>query len=178
MNAASGHMQEREPIRSMQRHLVLRHLKRGFCLIIALIIGLLAASVARQNYLQIQHSAVNYQMETSLLRMAFHRPEEVSEGQWVRCIGWSWQLIGNSASNPVYMSTQDLRWIKENLDAKIDNGPSLETISWLWNEVDHRSKINYRRHRVEWEARPEDWDGSHDDLINFQQDYKARMARE
>ena len=73
-------------------------------------------------------------METAITRLAFHCPSDLTDDQWAYCILWTWNLHGNYGVVPDFIPTADLQRIVEQFEAKIDAGPSLATIDWLWDE--------------------------------------------
>jgi hypothetical protein len=118
-------------------------------------------------------------METSILRLSFHRPDDLSEEQWAGCIFLSYNLAGNSAPVESYMPTLYLERIQSELEARIDAGPDLMTIEWLWDEFKSYSKIDYQQYRP---TLPHWWEdistpgGGHERLLDFQTWYKERVT--
>ncbi len=118
-------------------------------------------------------------MKRAITRLAFHCPDDLTDKQWVYCIHWTWNLHGNCGVIPDYIPTNDLQRIVEEFETKIDAGPNLATIDWLWDEYDRSSSIGYERFRptsAENWAQLETW-YYRDELSWWQSEYE-RMAAE
>lgn len=81
-----------------------------------------------------RHRNLSDRMETAITRLAMHHPHDLTEDQWAYCIAWTWNLHVNYGGHPDYIPTDELERIVEEFEAKIDNGPNLATIDWLWDE--------------------------------------------
>ena len=81
-----------------------------------------------------RHRQASDRMEIAIARLAFHRPGHLTDDQWAYCILLTWNLHSNYGVIPQYLPTDDLERIVAELEAKIEAGPDLATIDWLWDE--------------------------------------------
>ena len=99
-------------------------------ILVALLIFLELAGRARWE----RHGRVSDRMEMAILRLAFHRPSDLTDDQWAYCISWTYNLHRNFGVIPDWFPTDELERVVETLEAEIDAGPSLATIDWIWDE--------------------------------------------
>ncbi len=95
-----------------------------------------------------RHRAVYDRMETAIARMALRPPSDVTDDQWAYCMLRTWNLHTNYGGDD-YIPTRDLQRIVEEFEVKIDAGPSLSTIDWLWDAYSRSAPRahNYERYR-------------------------------
>ena len=94
-----------------------------------------------------RHGRVSDRMQTAIARLALHRPDDLTDDQWAYCILWTSNLHCNCGVVPDFIPTDELQRIVEEFEAKIDAGPSLATIDWLWDEYHRSSSVDYQRWR-------------------------------
>ena len=130
-------------------HVGMRRVRVGMILAAVLIVAVPCAYFGAHIYRYSRHGRVSDRMKTAITRLALNCPDDLTDDQWAYCIGWTWNLHGNYGLLPDYIPTDDLERIVEEFEAKIDAGPSLATIDWLWDEYYRSapSAHNYERFR-------------------------------
>ncbi len=116
---------------------------------VVLIVIVLCAFFATYMYRYGRHQRVSGRMDTAILRLALNRPDDLTDDQWAYCILWTWNLHCNCGVLPSLIPTTDLERIATELESKIDAGPNLDTIDWLWDEYVQSAPgaHNYERFR-------------------------------
>jgi hypothetical protein len=159
----------------------LRPLRVGMILAV-LIVALPCAYFGAHLYRYYRHGRVSDRMETAITRLALNCPSDLTDDQWAYCILWTWNLHCNYGVVPDYIPTADLERIVEDLEGKIDAGPSLATIDWLWDEY-YRwapSAHNYERYRPTSPANQSQLEaGAHggNPLSWWRSEYERRVAK-
>ena len=77
------------------------------------------------------------------------RPANVSKNQWSYIIGWTMNGIGNCCSvegflNPDEESHERFRTLPDRFEDRLRGEVSLETVDWLWDELEFISKYGER----------------------------------
>ena len=156
----------------------MRRLRVGLYIFVILAFAIPCVYFGPMIYRSYRHRIVYDRLETSVLRLSFHRPEGVSEDQWAGCINWTINLIGNSAAVETMIPTKDLDRIQREFDSMIDAGPDIATIDWLWDEFGRYSKTDYQQYRPTlphwWEAHSEPV-GGQNRIIELQTLHKDRI---
>ncbi len=80
-----------------------------------------------------RHRIVRDEMEVAILSLAATCPPELTADQWAYCIGWTWNLHSNYGYYQA-ISTHDLDQIASGLQERVDQGPDLATIDWVWDQ--------------------------------------------
>lgn len=107
-----------------------RHFIRAFVLIVAVgIVALFSVGV----YRSIRHRQAREEMATAITRLAMHQPPGIAKEQWAFCIHWTWNLHANFGAM-FYAPTGGLQRLARQLNSRIDSGPDLSTIDWVWDQ--------------------------------------------
>jgi hypothetical protein len=162
------------------RKTTFRRIGIGVTLVAALIIvvwlrGLELAGRARWE----RHGRVSDRMEMAILRLAFHRPSDLTDEQWAYCIGWTVNLHHNFGVIPDWFPTDELERVAEQLEAEIDAGPSLATIDRIWDEYCREVTITLGGHERYRPTSPDNraaFDRSRRSLSWYQAEYQRRLA--
>ncbi|HUG19433.1 MAG TPA: hypothetical protein VMM56_10670 [Planctomycetaceae bacterium] len=93
-------------------------------------------------------------METAITRLALHRPSDLTDDQWAYCILYTWNLHTGYGGVPSYVPTDDLERIVAEFETRIDAGPDLATIDWLWEEY-FRAYPRARNYNKYWPTSPD-----------------------
>ena len=152
-------------------------MRRAVCWVFVILAGALCAYLGPIFYKASRHSTEYKRLETTIHGLSFHCPEDVTGAQWTNCILWSHQLVGNCASTASSMPTSEVQRIQEELETKINGGPDLETIDWLWDELVRYSMIDYQQYRPtlpDNKVKPSEFDNWEDELLWLQKEYEAR----
>ncbi|MBN1908424.1 MAG: hypothetical protein JW818_01680 [Pirellulales bacterium] len=118
-----------------------RRVWAGMILVAVLVIALPCVYFGTKFYRYYRHSRVSDRMKAAITRLAFYRPDDLTDDQWAHCIFWTWNLHGNYGVVPDFIPTADLERMVTEFEAKIDEGPNRATIDWLWDEY-YRSAPN------------------------------------
>jgi len=116
------------------KHSGRRHILSALGVAVILILFAMGGFVTWQILKFHRHRQATHRMEIAITRLAFHRPEHLTDDQWAYCILWTWMLHVNYGGVPSYVPTEDLERIVTEFEARIDAGPDLATIDWLWDE--------------------------------------------
>ena len=161
-----------------------RRVRVGMILVAVLVVALPCGYFCMRAYPYHRHRRVSDRMEIAIARLAFNRPEALTDDQWAHCIFWTWNLHDNFGSVPDFIPTADLERILAEFEAKIDAGPNRATIDWLWDEY-YRSAPNahgYEKYRPTLPNNLADIEpGSYDDdnsLSWWRSEYDRLTSRE
>lgn len=113
-----------------------RRLLRRFGLpaVTLLVVICLISYVLAKVYPFIRHGHVADRMDIAILRLTETRPPELTDDQWAYCITRTWNLHCNYGLIPSYVPTHELERIERELQRRIDTGPDLATIDWIWDQ--------------------------------------------
>ncbi|MBD3672636.1 MAG: hypothetical protein HUJ26_03825 [Planctomycetaceae bacterium] len=128
MNDSSKPEVSNVPTHSAKRH-ILSALGVSVILILFAMGGLVTWQILKFH----QHRQATRRMEIAITRLAFHRPENLTDDQWAYCILLTWNLQTGYA-HPSYIPTEEIERICAELEVRIDAGPDLATIDWFWDE--------------------------------------------
>ena len=103
---------------------------------VLLIIGCVAWFFIANIYPHIRHRRISDQMQTAIFRLSLYRPSGLTEDQWAFCIVWTHLLHGNYGGDPYYVPTDDLKRILKGTQQRINSGPDLATIDWIWDQYE------------------------------------------
>jgi hypothetical protein len=95
------------------------------------------------------HARAYARISDSVESLASRRPADVSREQWSFIIGWSMNGIGNCCSvegflNPDKASHERFLTLPDRFERRLHGDVSLETVDWLWNELEIISKYGTR----------------------------------
>jgi len=95
------------------------------------------------------HSRAYDRISQSVRSLEKRRPHTVSRNQWSYVIGWTMNGIGNCCSldgflNPDEESHERFRTLPDRFEEQLRGEVSLETIDWLWDELEIISKYGKR----------------------------------
>ncbi len=128
-----------------------------------------------------RHRAASQETEIAILSLATKRPPELTPDQWAYCILWTWNLHCNFGQTPA-IPTQDLDQIASGLQERVEQGPDLATIDWVWDQYmeSYPPARSYEHFRP---TAPENQDafqaGAHggNPLGSHQSEYQRRVAQ-
>lgn len=144
---------------------------------VVVVFAIWAIPTLYQNY---RHLRVDKRMQSEILRLSEFRPAKLTDDQWAYCILWTWNLHSNYGFSDI--STSDLLRLTDEFQRKVDSGPDLATIDWLWDEylkAVPRAK-NYDHFRPTSEANRADFlSGFHggNPLSQWHSEYLRRLDR-
>jgi hypothetical protein len=84
-------------------------------------------------YRAIRHQQARAEMETAITRLAMRCPPDIADEQWEICIFWTRKLHEDYGENG-YAPTDDLERITRQLNNRLEVGPDVSTIDWLWDQ--------------------------------------------
>jgi hypothetical protein len=92
-----------------------------------------------------RHGQAYDRISNSVRSLAHRRPVDVSRNQWSYVIGWTMNGIGNCCSvdeylNPNEQSRERFRTLPDRFEERLRGDVSLETVDWLWDELEIISK--------------------------------------
>ena len=95
------------------------------------------------------HSRTYSRISDSVQSLVHRRPADVSRNQWSYIIGWTMNGIGNCCSvdgflNPDEQSHERFRTLPDRFEQRLRDEGSLETVDWLWDELESISKYGKR----------------------------------
>ena len=95
------------------------------------------------------HRRAYDRISDSVQSLAHRRPAAVSKKQWSFIIGWTMNGIGNCCSvdaylNPDEQSHKRFLSLPDRIDERLREVVSMETIDWLWDELEAISKYGPR----------------------------------
>lgn len=129
-----------------------------------------------------RHQAVSDKMEIAILSLATKRPRELTADQWAHCVTWTWNLHCNFGQLPYEIPTNDLDQIASGLQERVEQGPDLATIDWVWDQ--YMESCPSARNCEHWRpTAPDNRDafqvGYHgvNALARWKSDYKRRVAQ-
>lgn len=174
MQASMQRLEDQSPRRSGLRYWALAA--------VALILISLVGFVVARAYPLIRHRRVTERMEIAILKLAVNRPPELTDDQWAYCIAWTWNLNANYGTHPSYVPTDDLERVARGLEQRIDHGPRLATIDWVWDQYIKacpraRSYEQFRPTAPENKAAFEAGEHGGNSLSWFRSNYEQRVAQ-
>jgi len=95
------------------------------------------------------HSQSYHRISDSVQSLAHRRPADVSRNQWSFIIGWTMNGIGNCCSvngflNPDEQSRERFLSLPDRFEERLRGEVGIETVDWLWDELEIISKYGVR----------------------------------
>ncbi|MSR59577.1 MAG: hypothetical protein EXS05_18365 [Planctomycetaceae bacterium] len=100
------------------------------------------------------HRRDYHRISDSVESLVYRRPVDVPRNQWSFIIGWTMNGIGNCCGvdgylNPDEESHKRFLTLPDRFDERLRGEVSLETIDWLWDELEAISKYG-PRYSAQW----------------------------
>lgn len=96
----------------------------------------------------VEHGRLLRRVESCLDALARKRPADVTPADWDYLVGWTYNAKANCLS--VHQFIKDharFRRFVEELEERLEGDVSIETIDWIWDEVEAVSNVDYGRFR-------------------------------
>ncbi len=101
--------------------------------VVACILGLYAAFVKPS----IEHGRLIRRFGVCIERLIHKRPANLSNDQWCFIISWTYYAKGNCLRNQDDITDEPrFRRFVDELERKVEGEVSIETIDWIWDEIE------------------------------------------
>jgi hypothetical protein len=85
--------------------------------------------------------------EAKIRELRHKRPPDVSQGSWEFLVGWTMNLSANCAAIPKDgITDRDQEAFLQEFDERLQRGPDVATIDWIWDEYIRLTKHGQTKH--------------------------------
>ncbi len=80
------------------------------------------------------HRPLERTIRNDIVGLLSRRPTSVPKGQWEFMVGWTLNLHGNCASDPLNVKLDKMAAFSDELRRRTDAEFAVDIIDWIWNE--------------------------------------------